>query len=90
MDALIADPAAFGVNDVSNPCFIPTTGQLFCTPEQAALHAFWDPVHPTATIHASIADLARAEIAPIPLPAPALFLFAGIAGLVLVGVRRRA
>ena len=89
MDALIADPAAFGVSDVSNPCYIPTTNQLFCTPEQAALHAFWDPVHPTAVIHAAIADAARADIAPIPVPAPLLLLLAGVAGLAWVGTRRR-
>ncbi|HET9069907.1 MAG TPA: SGNH/GDSL hydrolase family protein [Amaricoccus sp.] len=89
MDELMADPARFGVTDVSTPCFIPTTGQLLCTPEQAALHAFWDPVHPSGTIHAAIADEVRADIAPIPLPAPVLLLLAGMAGLAVAGRRRQ-
>lgn len=50
---------------------------------------WWDEIHPTAAVHAEIADLVLESIDPsvIPLPLPA----AGLAGalLLLVGLRRR-
>ncbi|HRO12390.1 SGNH/GDSL hydrolase family protein [Amaricoccus sp.] len=89
MEALIASPGDFGISDVVTPCFNPNTGVLSCSPEEAATRAFWDPVHPTATVHAAIADLARTEVAPVPLPAPLLLMLAGIASLAAAGARRR-
>ena len=85
--ALVADPAAFGLGDATNPCFIPPAGPL-CTPEQALERAFFDPVHPNSVVHQAIAYRVRAEIAPVPLPVPALLLLTGLAGLAAVGRRR--
>jgi len=84
---LIANPAAFGVANATIPCIVP--GVSFCGDAADAL-AFFDPVHPNRVIHGRIADEARTRIAPIPLPAPALLLIAGIAALGLAGGRARA
>ena len=84
---LIEDPEAFGVSDAVNPCFDRVSS--LCTPEQAE-RAFFDPLHPNLIVHADIAEIAGAEMQPIPLPAPALLLFAAVAMLAAVGVRRRA
>ena len=87
MNKLIENPGAYGVSDVSNPCFIPTRAATPC--DDPGERAFWDPVHPSTEIHAQIAELVRQDIAPIPLPAPVLLLLAGMAGLAAVGARRR-
>ena len=78
-DALIADPSAFGVSDVRTPCLIP--GEAPCSPQEAAQRAFFDAVHPNATIHAVVADAALGALAPIPLPAGGWLLLGGLAAL---------
>jgi outer membrane lipase/esterase len=45
---LRANPAAFGVTNVTTPCLNTTTGTLCATPDT---FLFWDEVHPTATGH---------------------------------------
>lgn len=89
---LIANPAAYGITDPIAPCFVTvnpgTPAGPVCTPDQLATKAFIDPLHPTATVHAAVADLAREEIAPVPLP-PALAM-SGLALLSLLALRRRA
>ena len=78
-DSLLEDPSQFGVEDATNPCFIP--GVSLCTPEQAMSLAFFDPVHPNATIHAAVQQQVRAAISPIPLPLPVVFLGTGLVAL---------
>lgn len=73
----------FGVDADGNPavtglCPDPTT------------YAFFDDIHPTGTVHASLADTVRASVAPVPLPAAGWMLLAGLGGLAAVARRRAA
>ncbi len=86
---VIANPADYGINNVSTPCLIPPATQI-CTAEEAEKHLFWDQVHPSGTIHAALADQVRASIAPVPLPAPVLLLLVGVAAIGRVARRRIA
>lgn len=78
-NALLADPAAFGVTEATTPCIIP--GVRVCTEAEAMQLAFFDPVHPNATIHARLAAEARAALAPVPLPAAGWMLLAALGAL---------
>ena len=90
------DPALFGVTDRFDvSCLDPFTA-VPCTPAKADDLAFFDPVHPSAEIHAAIAREALATLAaaapqPVPLPAGlplALAAFAAL-GALRVASRRR-
>jgi outer membrane lipase/esterase len=81
-NALIENPAAFGVENATIPCIVP--GISFCG-DEADKFAFFDDVHPNRIIHGEIAGVVRTKVAPIPLPAPALLLLAGLAALGFVG-----
>lgn len=85
-DSLLAKPKQFGVLDATHPCLIP--GFSLCTPDQVGALAFFDPVHPTSTIHSAIADAVDAALAPVPLPLPASMLGLALVGLGLVASRR--
>jgi outer membrane lipase/esterase len=76
---LLEDPERFGVIDAETPCLVPGVG--YCGPDLAPLLAFFDPIHPSSTIHAALADVVRAEVAPVPLPAPAALLVTALVGL---------
>jgi phospholipase/lecithinase/hemolysin len=67
----IADPAAFGLTNVTDsaaPGLTPGTGsydtsQIVPNPNE---YLFWDDVHPTATVHAILAERARALLMTLP------------------------
>jgi len=80
MHAIVADPAAYGLTNVTAPCLVGTTP---CPdPNQ---YLFWDSMHPTTAADAIWA--AQLEKAAVPDPPTLIMLSAGIAGL--AGVLRK-
>jgi phospholipase/lecithinase/hemolysin len=76
-DRLVLAPEDFGVSSLE-PCFDPAVPSLCLDPET---RAFFDPLHPSATIHARLANEVREVVAPVPLPAAAWLLLAALFGL---------
>lgn len=76
-----ANPAAFGLTNVTDACGAPSNG---CDPATAE---YWDGIHPTAAAHLLIAD-AFLAVATVPEPSTWAMLILGFAGLGLVSYRR--
>lgn len=75
--AVLADPASYGFDNVSQPCFNGALGTLCSDPDR---YLFWDDFHPTAAGHRLIGSrFYGASLAPSPGPLPlmggASFLF---------------
>ena len=92
---MFADPVAFGVTDMRLPCLFPNTAaaELIGQPVlwKATTRRTWrfsTGCIRTYVIHAQIEGIVAAQVGKVPLPAYALLLFAGIAGL--AALRRRA
>jgi phospholipase/lecithinase/hemolysin len=85
IDELVADPAAGGFTDVTDPCVTGSVnyvgGTACANPDQ---YLFWDGEHPTAAGHALVADAALSIVTPEPATVALLGL-----GLLAVCVRRR-
>jgi phospholipase/lecithinase/hemolysin len=75
---ILANPAAFGFDDVTHP------GQGTPTPNS---HLFWNDVHPTTAADAFVANLAFTDLS---VPEPASIAFAALGLLSLVAWTRRA
>ena len=60
---VLADPAAVGLANVTDPCltFGVGSGAVCATPQQ---YLFWDGIHPTATGHAVISEAALLAVKP--------------------------
>jgi cholinesterase len=83
LDQVEADPAAFGLTNVTDPCF---NGSTVCAnPDQ---YLFWDGFHPTTTVDTIVADdfLQAAET---PEPSSLLLLATGLGLPVLMIMGRR-
>ncbi len=87
IDTIVAEPAAFGFTDVTDPCLtgeVNYAGGTPCsTPNQ---YLFWDELHPTAAGHAIVAADAFQTLA----PEPATLTILGIGALLLLAARRRS
>jgi len=78
----LADPAAFGLSNVTDPALDEDTQIVVPNPEE---YLFWDGAHPSATAHRALGELAAAAV---PEPFSLVLCSAGIA-LMAVVVRHR-
>jgi len=83
--AIAANPAAFGLVNVTDACGAPSNA---CDPATAE---YWDGIHPTATAHMLIADAFLAEAA-VPEPSTWAMMIIGFAclGIAFRRSRRKA
>jgi phospholipase/lecithinase/hemolysin len=79
LDAAVADPAAFGYSNVTDPCYtgsVTGSGPPACATPNSYL--FWDQEHPSEPGHQMLAAVAKAE-----LPEPDMLPFFLAAALIL-------
>ncbi|MGA9865285.1 MAG: SGNH/GDSL hydrolase family protein [Acetobacteraceae bacterium] len=86
VDAIVADPAGFGLTNVTEPCYVGpyTGGGSVCADPDGYL--FWDADHPTASGGAAIAAVAEALV---PEPGTMGVFVTGLVGLAFTLRRRR-
>jgi phospholipase/lecithinase/hemolysin len=87
IDAVVSDPSAFGLTNVTAPCYVGpiTGGGSVCVDPNEFL--FWDTEHPTAVAHAQLA--AAAATALLPEPGTIGVLAAGLTVLAFMHRRRQ-
>jgi cholinesterase len=79
LDSIVANPAAYGFNDVTDPCYNGTT--VCSDPSQ---YLFFDSFHPTTAADAFAAEGFREVVS----PEPSTFVLLMVGGLVLGAVSR--
>jgi outer membrane lipase/esterase len=82
--SITANPAAFGLSNVTDACGAPSNG---CDPATAE---FWDGIHPTAFAHSEIAESFLVESGAVPEASTWAMLVLGFAGIGLVAYRRKS
>jgi phospholipase/lecithinase/hemolysin len=95
IDKIVANPSAFGLTNVTDPCFSGNTvtpGTVCADPDQ---YLFWDGEHPTKVAHALTAELAfdvlNGTTDPLTAPEPStwVMMLTCFAGLSFAGWRAR-
>jgi phospholipase/lecithinase/hemolysin len=95
IDKVVADPSAFGLNNVTTPCFsgdFETPGSVCADPDQSL---FWDGEHPTKVGQALTANLAfdvltgTTDPALVPEPSTWAMMLIGFTGLGIAAARAR-
>ena len=81
-NAIQANPAAYGITDISNPCF----GFVFSAGTSCAQSAFSDILHPSAVVHALIG---RQALLVFGIPEPGSVALLAVALIALLGARRK-
>jgi phospholipase/lecithinase/hemolysin len=54
LQAIVADPSAFGLSNVTSACITPQSAPYHC--KEFKEYLFWDGIHPTAAAHAVVAQ----------------------------------
>lgn len=65
-DELVADPEAFGLEDVVTPCI--GSDDSVCSRRESRERAFFDSIHPNSVVHRRIAEIALEQIRRGPPP----------------------
>jgi phospholipase/lecithinase/hemolysin len=87
VDAIVANPAQFGLTDVTDPCLTGEVNYAGGTPcSNPNQYLFWDTEHPTAAGQAIVAAAALQTLA----PEPATWGLLGIGGVAFFAARRRS
>lgn len=86
LNGIEANPSAYGITDLKDPCLDETTLVACANPSQ---YLFWDGFHPTTTVDTLLANSFAATVAPTPEPSSLLLLGSGVAGLGVLVRRTR-
>ena len=81
--SIVANPGAYGLNNVTDPCFNANTFTVCANPDQ---YLFWDIVHPTTAAHALFAQ--QFEETVVPEPSTLVLVLSGLACRALARKRR--
>jgi outer membrane lipase/esterase len=86
VNAVRANPAAYGITDIDNPC----AGFLYSPGNACATSSFSDVLHPSSRAHEIIASAAFTAlgVTPVPEPETVVLMLAGLAALGALNRRR--